>query len=154
MRTSQQFRRAERGSALVIGLILLAVITLFGVGAISSGLVNLRIARNTQLAAEAQMAAQRVIDTKISALTTFTAPAASVSTVDATGGSTTYSVAFALPDCVFIRAAPGYSYDVNLQAPKDTTWRLVATATDTGSGTSVQVLQGVKVRLPTNATCP
>jgi Tfp pilus assembly protein PilX len=146
--------RSQRGATLVIALILLVVLTLFGISAISTGVVNLRIARNTQVAAEAQRAAQRVIDTQISSLATFTSPPpASTSTVDATGGGSNYSVLFAQPDCLYIRPAPGYSYVLAPLAPKDTTWRVVATATD-GGGTSVQVTQGVKVRLPNSASCP
>ena len=145
----------QRGATLVIALILLVILMLFGISAISSGVVNLRISRNTQVAAEAQLAAQRVIDTQISSLATFTSPpAASASSVDVTGGGTTYSVLFAQPDCLYIRAAPGYSYALAPLAPKDTTWRVVATATDTNVGASVQVTQGVKVRLPNSATCP
>lgn len=148
--------RGQRGATLIIALILLVVLTLFGISAISTGVVNLRIARNTQVTTEAQNAAQRVIDTQISSLATFTTPTASTANVDATGAGTTYSVAFAQPDCLYIRAAPGYSYALAGIAPKDTTWRVVATASDStgGTGAGVRVTQGVKVRLPNNATCP
>ena len=150
------FRRVQHGSALIISLILLVVLVLFGISAINTGLVNLRISRNTQAATEAQAAAQRVIDLKISDLATFQSPASAVSTgnVDATGGGTTYAVNFAQPDCVYIRPAPGYSYVLTPNAPKDTTWRFVASATDASTGTSVEVRQGVKVRLGTDAVCP
>lgn len=157
MHIQPRVARAQRGATLVIALILLVILTLFGISAISTGLINLRIARNTQVVTEAQMAAQRVIDAKISDLASFTSPASAASTgvaIDATGGGTTYSVSFAQPDCFYIKPAPGYSYALAPQAPKDTTWRLVATATDTSTGASVEVRQGVKVRLPVNATCP
>lgn len=159
MRATFRPRTRQRGATLVMALILLVVVMLFGITAMSSGIMNLRIARNVQLAAEAQNAAQRVIDTKISSLTTFTSPAAAAgtTTIDATGGSNTYSVTFDQPSCYSLRPAPGYSYPppggVNI-APKDSTWRLVSTATDTSTGATIQVRQGVKVRLPTNATCP
>jgi type II secretory pathway pseudopilin PulG len=155
--TGRPLTRAQRGATLVIALIMLVVLTLFGISAISTGVVNLRIARNTQMASEAQLAAQRVIDTQISSLATFTAPTASTSTVDASGGGTAYSVAFAVPDCIYIKQADGYSYPPpggTSIAPKDTTWRLVATATDAATGARLTVQQGVKVRLPTSATCP
>ena len=155
MRSRRQAKAgSQRGATLIIALILLVVLTLFGISAISTGIMNLRIARNTQVATEAQMAAQRVIDTQISSLATFTTPAGSTSNVDATGAGTTYSVAFSAPDCLYIRPAPGYSYSLAPLAPKDTTWRVVATATDAGTGAGVRVTQGVKVRLPNNATCP
>lgn len=156
MQAQSRLASTQRGSTLIISLILLVILMLFGISAINTGLVNLRISRNTQIATEAQMAAQRVIDAKVSDLASFTSPASAVSTVnvDATGGGTTYSVNFLQPDCVYIRPAPGYSYALSAQAPKDTTWRLVAIATDPGTGASVEVRQGVKVRLSVNATCP
>ena len=149
-------RQSQRGATLIISLILLVVVLLFGISAINSGIMNLRIARNIQVTAEAQNAAQRVIDDKLSSLTTFTSPATagSTTTVDATGATNTYSVVFAVPSCYSLRPAPGYSYSIAAQAPKDTTWRLFSTATDTSTGARIEIRQGVKVRMPTNATCP
>jgi hypothetical protein len=152
-------RRRQRGNTLVISLILLLILTLFGLSAINAGLVNLRIARNTQVSAEAQYAAQRAINTQLSSLANFTAPASAPSTsnIDVTGnGSTNYSVTLQPPTCVFIQDAPGYSYSLSPQAPKDTTWRLNASAIDPtdGTGASVVVRQGVKVRLSHSAKCP
>lgn len=149
-------KQSQRGATLIISLILLVVVLLFGISAISSGIMNLRIARNIQVTAEAQNAAQRVIDDKLSSLTTFTSPgtAGSTTTVDATGATNTYSVVFTQPACYSLRPAPGYSYSIAGQAPKDTTWRLFSTATDTSTGASIQIRQGVKIRMPANATCP
>ncbi len=149
-------RRAQRGTTLVIALILLVIVTLFGVSAISSSIVNLRISRNVQLAAEAQNAAQRVIDAKISDPATFSAPAsaASTTTVDATGASTTYTVVFDQPSCYSMRPVPGYSYPLTLQAPKNMSWRLQATATDTSTGARVQVRQGMQNSAPGTPDCP
>lgn len=148
------FRRSQRGSTLVIALILLVIVTLFGIGAINSSVVNLRIARNVQLAAEAQSAAQRVIDAKISSAATFTSPASSTQTVDATGAGNQYSVAFAAPTCYSMRPAPGYSYLLLPQAPKNLTWRLEATATDSTTGAKVTVRQGMQTSAPGTPACP
>lgn len=150
--------RRQQGSALLISLILLVVLMLFGVTAIRTGMVNLRIARNVQLTMEAQAAAQQMIDNKISSLSTFTSytTAGVTSDVDPTGnGSTNYSVVFDTPQCIHIKAAPGYSYSMAAYAPKDTIWRLSASATDAsfGSGASARVTTGVKVRLPVSAVC-
>jgi Tfp pilus assembly protein PilX len=148
----------QRGNALIISLILLAILMLFGITAVRTGMVNLRIARNVQMGMEAQMAAQRVLDTKMSSLTTFTdyTNADGAQDVNVTGdGNTLYHVVFDEPECVHIKAAPGYSYDLAPFAPKDTTWRLSAVASDTsaGTGAGVRVTQGVKVRLPVSAVC-
>ena len=119
MRPASNLHRPQRGSTLVIALILLVIVTLFGISAISSSIVNLRISRNVQLAAEAQNAAQRVIDAKISDPATFSSPASSASSVDATGAAATYSVVFDKPSCYSLRPIPGYSYSIAAQAPKN-----------------------------------
>jgi hypothetical protein len=145
--------RSERGSTLVIALILLVIVTLFGISAISSSIVNLRISRNVQLSAEAQNAAQRVIDAKISDPATFSAPASSASSVDATGAAVTYAVTFDKPTCYSLRPIPGYSYSISAQAPKNLAWRLQATATDTNTGARVQVRQGMQTSAPGTPDC-
>lgn len=149
-------RRTQRGTTLVIALILLVIVTLFGISAISSSIVNLRISRNVQLAAEAQNAAQRVIDLKISDPATFTSPttAGSTTLVDATGAATNYSVVFDQPSCYSMRPIPGYSYSIAAQAPKNLAWRLQATATDTSTGAKVQVRQGMQTSAPGTPDCP
>ena len=157
MPMSTTLRSSQRGATLIVALVLLLIFILFGVGAINSGIVSLRIARNVQVSAEAQAAAQLLIDSKVSDLSTFTAPAATSSNVDATGSGANYSVALGKPQCVHTRSAPGYSYSVGPLAPQDTNWRMEATATDTSfgaTGVSVTVAQGVKVRLPSSASCP
>lgn len=151
----RRIARGQRGATLLISLIMLAVLALFGISAIRSSLVNLRIAGNSQLQLEAAAAAQRAIDARISSLATFTgAPAATSGNFDATGAGQNYSVSVAAPKCVYTKAAPGYSYLTADQAPKDTTWRItaVAQATD-GSGVQVTLTEGIKVRLPVTATC-
>jgi Tfp pilus assembly protein PilX len=134
---------------------MLAVLALFGVSAIRSSLVNLRIAGNSQLQLEASAAAQRAIDARISSLATFTGtPAQTSGSFDATGAGQNYSVTVSAPKCVYVKAAPGFSYLVADQAPKDTTWRISAVAqANDGSGVQVTLNEGIKVRLPTNATC-
>jgi hypothetical protein len=156
-------RRRQRGNALIISLILLVILMLFGITAVRTGMVNLRIARNTQLGVEAQAAAQRILDTKLSTLDTFenfSTAGATFDNVDATGnGVTMYRVAFATPECVMIKSAPGYSYKPRESDPdiakKETVWRLTATASDptSGTGAGVTVTQGVKVRLNSSAVC-
>jgi Tfp pilus assembly protein PilX len=158
MRSTHAARRSsQRGATLIVALILLLIFILFGVGAINSGVVSLRIARNAQVSAEAQAAAQLLIDATVSDLANFTAPASRTLDVDATGGGTQYSVVMSKPQCIHSRAAPGYSYLISNLAPQDTTWRIQASATDTSfgaTGVSVAITQGVKVRLPNSVDCP
>jgi len=50
--------------------------------------------------------------------------------------------------------APGYSLAFSGSAPQTTVWDIQAVATDSLSGASVTVHQGVKVLLGAGATCP
>ena len=148
-------QHTQRGSTLLISLIMLAVLALFAVSAIRSSLVSLKIAGNTQYKLEAQTAAQRAIDDFVSVLSNFTTPpaASATATVDATGGGANYTVSISAPKCVYIKAVPGYSYSLASQAPKDTSWRLTSTASDSATGAQVTINQGVKVVLPAGTTC-
>ena len=151
----------QRGTTLLISLIMLAVLTLFATSAIRGSLVNLRIAGNGQYQLEAQMAAQRAIDDFVSSLSSFTSPSAvdlvystaANTGIDATGGGNAYNVTVSPPKCVYIKAVPGYSYSLAAQAPKDTIWRIRSAANDSKSGAAVVINQGVKVALPVSATC-
>jgi Tfp pilus assembly protein PilX len=150
-------RRAQRGSALIVALILLVVAALLGIGAVQAGMMGTRIGRNAQLTQQAQLAAQRAIDGTLSQLATFTgaatAPATSVQTIDIDGdGTADFSVTLNRPACVAIANAKDYSYLTN--PPKDTTWVIRAVATEINGNASAEVTQGIRVRLPTSAECP
>ena len=150
-------RQTQRGSALIVALILLVVAALLGIGAVQAGLMGTRIGRNAQLTQQAQLAAQRAIDSTLSQLATFTdastAAATSVQTIDIDGdGTADFSVTLNRPACVAIANAKDYSYLTN--PPKDTTWVIRAVATEINGNASAEVTQGIRVRLPTSAECP
>lgn len=155
--TTRSPRQAQRGSALIVALILLVVAALLGIGAIQSGMMGTRIGRNAQLTQQAQLAAQRAIDATLSNLATFTdastAPATTVQAIDVDGdGTADFNVTLNRPACVAIANAKDYSYLTN--PPKDTTWVLRAVANQIGGNASAEVRQGIRVRLPTSADCP
>jgi Tfp pilus assembly protein PilX len=154
---AQSPRQRQRGSALIVALILLVVAALLGIGAVQAGMMGTRIGRNAQLTQQAQLAAQRAIDSTLSNLATFTdastAPATSVQSIDIDGdGTADFSVTLNRPACVAIANAKDYSYLTN--PPKDTTWVLRAVATEINGNASAEVTQGIRVRLPTSADCP
>ena len=149
--------RRQRGSALIVALILLVVAALLGVGAIQSSVSSVRIGRNVQLAQQAEYAAQRAGDALLTDLTTFTeattAPATTTTNVDVDGdGNADFAVVVTRPSCVSIANAKDYSYLTH--PPKDTTWVIRAVATEIGGSASAELTQGVRVRLPTSADCP
>jgi len=68
-------------------------------------------------------------------------------------GTNDYTVVVAAPTCLLMKAAEGYSVDFAASAPKDSYWNIQAVATDTRTGVTVTVNQGVRVRLAATATC-
>lgn len=144
----------QSGAVLFMGLIMLVAMTLLAVSAIRMSNTNLRVASNMQVQAEATMAAQTAIDNLIGTLSNFYTPTASSASVDINNdGTADYTVAVSAPACLSLTAAEGYSVEFAASAPKDTYWNIQAVATDTRTGVSVTVNQGVRVRLSSSATC-
>jgi len=144
-----------RGISLVVGLVMLIVLTLLVVSAVRMSNSSLRIVGNQQARTEASAAAQQAIEKVISTTTSFYTPAAHSFDIDVNNdGVADYTVQTAAPVCLQMVAADGYSYEFSQSAPQDTYWDVTAVATDKrGSGVSVTIHQGVKVRMDSTATC-
>ena len=161
--TKRHRAAAQSGSALVVSLIMLTLLTLFVLSAINSGTINLRVAGNTQSQDEARATAQQAIEQFISSYVNFfPVPAA----LAATGydinndGAADYSVSIATPVCK--RAAqqvPPRSVDCanGLKSTPplvcwDTLWDVTATATDAKTGAKQVITQGVSITFPPTFT--
>lgn len=169
----------QRGTALVVSLIMLVLITLFGIAVVNMSSVNLRVANNEQVKAQSVASAQQAIEQVAS--TNFPAnPQPLTVAVDVNGdGNSDYNVAVAKPVCnnsvpiklveleisqssdvaCFASAASSGSGAVGL-APSgnsvcsNTQWDIAATATDSiNSGATVTVHQGIGQRVPIGTTC-
>lgn len=173
---------SQRGITLVIALVMLVVLSLLVVSAIRFGIVNLKIAGNTQTETEAVAAAQLAVESKvleiakspnISAIPA--APASAIST-----GGKAYNVAVDKPACTFTKnitnaeldaTKPGDQMcfenadsDVLIDASGNPTskptackqqqWDVTARVADGDSGAAVTVLQGVAVRVSAAVSCP
>lgn len=147
---------AERGTALVIGLIMLMLITIMLIAALSLGTANFRTVSNMQFRQEAVAAANRAIDQVIGS--NFTAsPAAEEIQVDIDNdGTNDYVVQIAQPQCVYAVQAFGADPS-SLQLPPtmtvastwNTVWDIQATVTRAGNtgGASVVINAGVRALL-------
>lgn len=147
----------QRGATLLISLIMLVVLTLFALTAINLSTTNLRIVGNMQRQLEATAAAQMAIEQIIGNSSNFTAAPTTSQAVAIdlnNDGTTDFSVVVSPPACRYMANAPGYSYSFSGSAPQNTIWDIQAVATDSLSGASVTVHQGVKVLLGAGATCP
>lgn len=151
--------RAQSGSALVVSLIMLTLLTMFVLSAINSGTINLRVAGNTQSQDEARGAAQQAIEQFISSYANFyPVPAAMAATgFDVNNdGTNDYTVSIATPKCRRAgQQIPPRSVDCanGLKSTPplvcwDTLWDVTATATDTKTGTKQVVTQGVSITFP------
>jgi Tfp pilus assembly protein PilX len=153
----------QAGSALVVSLIMLTLLTLFVLSAINSGTINLRVAGNTQSQDEARGAGQQAIEQFVSSYANFfPAPASQAGTgYDVNNdGTADYSVSIATPTCR--RASqqiPARSVDCanGLKSTPplvcwDTLWDVTATATDAKTGTQQVITQGVSITFPPTFT--
>ncbi|QQX84807.1 hypothetical protein JJQ59_02240 [Cupriavidus necator] len=148
-------RKQQAGLSLVVGLVMLVVLTLLVVSAVRLGNASLRVVGNQQARVEATAVAQQAIEKVIGSAANFYAPAAQTFDIDVNNdGVADYTVQTAAPSCMQMAPADGYSYDFAGSAPQDTYWDVMAVATDKrGSGVSVTVHQGVRVRMDSTATC-
>jgi hypothetical protein len=154
IRRSLSLAREQSGVALVIGMIFLVLLTLLVVSAINSGSVNLRITSNMQVQDEARALAQQSIEQYAGVYSNFyPTPVAKTATgYDINNdGSSEYTIAIAAPVC------QSASQQTVARTPEcaagikggifcwDTLWSVTAVATDSKTGISQSVTQGVSI---------
>lgn len=175
-------RKAQAGITLVVSLIMVIVLTLLVVSAIRFGNINLKIASNVQAEAEASAAAQVAIEEtveKILATENIDLIGAQSAMPVNTGGKD-FMVSVTKPACIFSRNVS----NAELQAddPDDVTcfedngsdpiidangnpipkpsackeqqWDIAASVNDASTGAKVEIVQGVKIRVPAQVSCP
>lgn len=151
----------ERGASLIISMIFLVLITFVVVNAFNLSNTNLKSVRNEQSRTEAIAAANLALDQLIAtpgALVQGIAPAAQTVALNGdTGGSTSYTVQFGVPNCV--RAVQGTvaapsEVELGTSVSGSDTWdvdiELVATVAEASVGTLVEISQGMRVRVTQN----
>ncbi len=160
-------RRHQYGATLVIGLIMLALITLTVTTAFTLSNTNLQSVGNMQFRNEALAAANKAIEQVLSSPFT-SSPTAEEINVDIDNDMTVdYIVQVASPTCVRSEAIAttveeGNQSSADLDIPDaaqnySTIWNIEALVTDTASGTSLRVHQGIRVlrtELQKEAECP
>jgi Tfp pilus assembly protein PilX len=175
-------RRNQTGLTLVMSLIMLIVLTLLVVSAIRFSNINLRLAGNAQTQAEsaaaAQVAIEQVIQSVLAGTTNLSSVATTTTTVS-TGGAS-YTVTVSKPKCnmnqnvdtttldpskASDRACFGLGSNEAMMtssggltsgpsACKDQMWDIAASVGDTASGSNVNMLQGVSLRVGAEVSCP
>ena len=155
----------QRGATLIIGLIMLVLITLIVVNAFTLSSSNLKSVGNMQVREEALAAGNLAIE-QIIASPFANAPTAQQINVDINkDGTNDYIVHVEIPTCIraLIASTGGgtqigfYTGGGAVGTTWNTEWDINASVTDTASGASVRIRQGVRVRLDDsvkNLVCP
>lgn len=139
---SSRSARGQRGITLLVVLVMLVVLTLFGIAGINVSTSNLMVVGNMQSRKSNEAVALQGIETVLGSISYFNSPSGAVAFTPPTG----YTVTFANRSCLFAAPAAGYSA-VQPIVPEDTNWEVRVSVTDTLSGASSAVTQGVKVRM-------
>jgi Tfp pilus assembly protein PilX len=142
---------AQRGTALITGLIMLLLFTLLLSGALTLSNVNLQAVGNAQMRQEALAAAETALELRIGQNFT-AAPAASTSNVDIDNdGLVDYVANVSEPVCIRATLAealePSSANLVLSTNTWNTVWLLTSQVTDAASGASVTARTGVRVLL-------
>jgi hypothetical protein len=146
-------RHAERGAALIVSLIMLTLITVMLASTFTLSTTNAKSVTNTQIRSEAIAAANTAMEQVISS-PFFTKPAADSISVDI-NGIADYTVSVAAPKCVSATtitpaALPvsslslGSGFASTIANYYETVFDLDATVTDSASGASVHLHQGIR----------
>lgn len=152
----------QRGSALVIGLIMLLLLTLVVSGAFSLSGTNIKAVGNLQAKQEVTAAAEVALNQVLGSPFTVAPAAESISVDINNDGVVDYTVAIATPVCLratVADAAPPSSVSLPVMASStwNTVWDLDATVADPASGAAVRIRSGVRVLLSQaqcDAVCP
>ena len=161
--------RRQQGMVLIVTLAMLVVITLFVISMVRLGNTNAIIVGNMQaqkgVEAEAQQAIEVAMNkfnffddavqetgtwaTSTTAYVTYSTVWTNYTPTGATVAPATLSDDFKIyrPQCIFFEPTSGYSALSGI-APQDTYWDIRADASDSKTGASSEVHQGVEMRLP------
>jgi len=143
----------QRGTALVVSLIMLTLITILVVTALNLGSANFRAVSNAQFRDEAIAAANLAIQSRISS-TFLDPPATTTDPVDIDNDGTADYVVQITPTCISASVAETADPSsaalppaMSLASTWDTVWDIAAVVTDDTTGASVVVHAGTRVLL-------
>jgi Tfp pilus assembly protein PilX len=133
----------QQGSVLFVSLILLVAMTMIAVASARVSTTQLRIVGNVQAVRLAESSAQLGIEETIGSINSFSNPTTNIVVGNLPAG---INVAVSDRRCLGAAPAPGFSAVMNI-APEDTMWEVDVSATDTLTGATATMTQGVRVRM-------
>ena len=145
----------QRGVVLIMAMVMLFILSTIAVSAIRASNSGIRIVGNMQAQDEVELAAQLGIEQVMSNLNNFTTPAGGTVNVDINrDGVNDYAVTVAAPSCVAtwdIKNA--YSAQLSAQSPKTSIYDVTAVVTDSRTGATATIHQGVRIDLLPYQSC-
>jgi Tfp pilus assembly protein PilX len=145
-------RHSERGATLVVGLIMLALITVMVTTAFTLSSSTIKSVGNMQFRNEAIAAANRALELVASSNFTAAGTAQSINVDIDNNGTTDYVVMISTPVCVRAtvagdesRSSAGLPLTMQVAHTWNTVWDVSANVTDPVSGASARVRTGIRV---------
>ena len=162
---------AERGMTLIVVLIMLIVITLFVVSMVRLNSTNTAIISNMRAQKSVESEAQQQVEIAVnqyqffsdvinktgnwsSDSTTFITDTQLWTAYKPTGATSggapakqSNDVKIYRPQCTYSQTATGYSA-LSGVAPQDTYWDMQVTTSDSATGATAEIHQGIQIRLP------
>lgn len=128
----------QQGAVLIITLIMLSVMTLFGISIMSMQSTEWRVVGNAQAKQRLQADVEQALEDILSDATFFSAALARTATVNGN------VISISSPVCIGVNRISGYSAVSNVSV-YETAWTVEASATDAVTGAVARVTQGVRV---------
>lgn len=147
-------KRTERGSVLIMGLVMLILLSLIAISGMRSSTVGVQVAGNAQLRDEAMAVAQQALEQVISENTFDKSPPTPLDVDLNQDGTADFTVTFSpAPTCQYLKAVdlsqPNVPRECYVSSGMAgvcfwTVWNVTAVATDPRTGASVTLEQGVR----------
>ena len=134
---------AQNGSVLFISLILLVAMTMIAVASARVSTTQLGVVGNAQSAQRVESAAQLGIEEVVGNIGAFSNPTQAIAVGNLPAG---INVSVSDRRCLSTTPAAGFSAVMQL-VPEDTLWAVDVQATDSFTGATASMSQGVRVRM-------
>ena len=133
----------QRGSVLFVSLILLVAMTMIAVASARVSTTQLRLVGNAQSVQRVESVAQLGVEEVVGRIDAFTTPTQAI-----TVGNLPAGINLAISDrrCLSTSPASGFSAVMQI-SPVDTMWAVDVQATDSFTGATATVSQGIRVRM-------
>lgn len=135
--------RTQRGSVLFVSLILLVAMTMIAVASVRISTTQLSLVGNVQSAQRVESVAQLGIEEVVGRIDAFSDPTQTITLSNLPAG-----ISATVSDRRCLNAVPAAGFSAVMAiAPEDTLWEVDVQATDSLTGATATVSQGVRVRM-------